>query len=59
METALLSWRFALPERGVWGQMRLWNSRLYPEMIASGTNHRNDYTLMSQSHQMTLAMRQK
>jgi len=55
----VLSWLFALAGRGVWGRVRLWNSRLDREMIASGTHHRKEFTLMSQSYQMTFAMHQK
>ena len=50
---------FASPGRGVWGRMRLWNSRLDHEKISSGSHHRKDFVLMSQSHQMRLVMHQK
>jgi len=50
-----LSWRFASPDPGFLGRLRFLSSQLDLESIASGTNHRKGFALMSQSHQMTLA----
>jgi len=45
-----------MPDRNVWGLVRLWSSQPDLEMIASGTQLPKGFALMSQSHLMTLVM---